>query len=58
MKNFKFEKPFSSFLISNKYRKLPLKEKWIIALHDPAFITITTYLLYSVIKLILLYVTI
>lgn len=54
MKNFKFEKPFSTFLISDKYRKLPLKEKWKIVLHDPAFIAITTYLLYSIIKLILL----
>jgi hypothetical protein len=40
MKKFKFEKPFASFEQSHKHAMLPLKERWRIALHDPAYIFI------------------
>lgn len=40
MKYFKFEKPFSSFQVSNKYTMLSLKDRWRIALHDPAYLII------------------
>lgn len=38
MKNFKFEKPFSSFEQSHEHRMKPLKERWRMALHDPGFL--------------------
>lgn len=40
MKKFKFEKPFASFELSHEYAKKPLKEKWRVALHDPAYLII------------------
>jgi len=40
MKKFKFEKPFASFELSHHYVMKPLKEKWRIALHDPAYLII------------------
>ena len=39
MKNFKFGEPFSSFSLSSNYKATTtLKEKWRIALRDPAYL--------------------
>jgi len=39
MKKFKFEEPFASFSLSSKYKMTTsLKERWKIALHDPAYL--------------------
>lgn len=37
---YKFEKPFASFELSHEHAMKPLKEKWRIALHDPAYLII------------------
>ena len=43
MINFKFNKPFSSFLITTEYSKLSLKERWIYALHDPGYLLLWAF---------------
>lgn len=38
MKKFKFEKPFAAY--THRFAMLSFKEKWRIALHDPAYLII------------------
>jgi hypothetical protein len=40
MKKIKFEKPFASFTLSPEHYHIPLKERWRVALHDPAYLII------------------
>jgi hypothetical protein len=40
MKNFKFEKSFSSFELSHENTLKSTKERWRTALHDPAYLII------------------
>jgi hypothetical protein len=52
----KFEKPFSSFLSHPNYKGIPtLKERWKLALHDPAYLIIMggsiAFLIYYIIIL-------
>jgi hypothetical protein len=52
MKKFKFVKPFSSF---NFNTNITTKEKWYIALHDPAYLILSGSILIYDICLIIKY---
>jgi hypothetical protein len=54
MKNFKFIKPFSSFFLMNN--NMSLKEKWGIALHDPAYLLCWVIIMALLIKILSYYV--
>jgi len=51
---FKFIKPFASFRMSNHYRYSSLKDDWRMALHDPAYLIISSgliaFFIYIIIK--------
>jgi hypothetical protein len=53
MKIFKFTKPFSSFFIMDY--NMPLKERWNIALHDPAYLLCWVGILLFLIKVLSFY---
>ena len=52
MKTFKFEKPFSSFEMSHEQAIKSTKERWKIALHDPAYLIIWGGLIIFIILII------
>jgi len=54
MKKFKFVKPFSSFAMNKERKNATLKENWVHALHDPAYLILCGCLLSLLIIFVIL----
>jgi ABC-type multidrug transport system permease subunit len=54
MKNFKFVKPFSSFFLMDY--NMSIKERWRVALHDPAYLLCWVILIAFLIKVLSYYI--
>jgi preprotein translocase subunit Sec61beta len=55
VKKFKFQKPFISLKFDDNYTNKSLKERWKIALHDPAYLVLTCIAITSLIIAIINY---